>query len=76
MVNIVHQRAIPTAMTCHCITQHCVPPQGNFNKLMMLQKTLNDMPPSSTGGIEWLWWLDIDTVIDPAQVGRSISPRA
>ena len=42
--------------------------QGNFNKLKMLQKVLNDTPPASAGGAGWLWWLDIDTVVDPAQV--------
>lgn len=44
------------------------PLQGNFNKLKMLQKVLNDTPPVSAGGVGWLWWLDIDTVVDPAQV--------
>jgi hypothetical protein len=34
----------------------------------MLQKMLNDTPPVEAGGINWLWWLDIDTVVDPAQV--------
>jgi hypothetical protein len=34
----------------------------------MLQKVLNDTPPVSAGGAGWLWWLDIDTVLDPAQV--------
>jgi hypothetical protein len=41
--------------------------QGNSNKLMMLQKLLNDTPPVAAGGVDWLWWLDIDIAIDPAQ---------
>lgn len=45
--------------------------QGNFNKLKMLQKMLNDTPLAGAGGVGWLWWLDIDTVVDPAQVCHS-----
>jgi hypothetical protein len=45
--------------------------QGNSNKLMMLQKLLNDTPPVSAGGVDWFWWLDIDTAIDPAQACRT-----
>jgi hypothetical protein len=41
--------------------------QGNSNKLMMMQKLLNDTPAVSDGGVDWLWWLDIDTAVDPAQ---------
>lgn len=51
-----------------CSLKQHTPPQGNFNKLKMLQKVLNDTPPVSAGGVGWLWWLDIDTVLDPAQV--------
>lgn len=40
----------------------------------MLQKMLNDTPPAGAGGVGWLWWLDIDTVVDPAQVNtRSLN---
>lgn len=51
----------------------CLPVQGNFNKLKMLQKLLNDTPADGISGIGWLWWIDIDTVVDPAQV-RLCSP--
>ena len=51
-----------------CSINHFMSAQGNFNKLKMLQKVLNDTPPASAGGAGWLWWLDIDTVVDPAQV--------
>ena len=51
-----------------CILNEVTSLQGNFNKLKMLQKVLNDTPPVSAGGVSWLWWLDIDTVLDPAQV--------
>ena len=47
--------------------------QGNSNKLMMLQKLLNDTPPVSSGGVDWLWWLDIDIAIDPAQASMLLS---
>lgn len=44
--------------------------QGNSNKLMMLQKLLNDTPPVAAGSVDWFWWLDIDIAIDPAQACR------
>jgi hypothetical protein len=51
-----------------CCLSQVIILQGNFNKLKMLQKVLNDTPPVGAGGVSWLWWLDIDTVVDPAQV--------